>query len=118
MPVQWIDYKGFQILYSDYRGLKTEEQMLENLKKEAEIYQKTTFKILSLNDYRDTVVSKAFMDKITELGKQHKGRTQKAAVIGISGMKSILFNGYAKLTGEPARCFDNEMSAKEYLISG
>lgn len=116
MPVQWINYKGTQILYADYRGLKTDEKMLENLKIESEFYDKTDSKILSLNDYRDAVISKSFMERITEVGKKNKGKNLRSAVLGMTGLKGILFNGYAKLTGEQMRCFDDETSAKEYLI--
>ncbi|MBN2612485.1 MAG: hypothetical protein JXB00_13085 [Bacteroidales bacterium] len=116
MPVSWIDYKGHRILYSDYRGLKSEDLMLKNLEKEAEFYKNCQFKVLSLNDYRDTFVSKSFMNKVTELGKETKDRTLKAAVLGISGVKGILLNGYATLTGQPVRAFDDEIAAKEYLI--
>ncbi|MFO7658682.1 MAG: hypothetical protein R6W78_16605 [Bacteroidales bacterium] len=116
MPVSWIDYKGHKILYADYRGLKSEDLMLKNLEKEAEFYRNCQFKVLSLNDYRDTFASKNFMSKITELGKEFKDRHLKSAVLGISGVKGILLNGYASLTGQPLRTFDDEVSAKEYLI--
>jgi hypothetical protein len=116
MPVEWINYKGCQILYCDYRNMKNDDELLENLKKEAEIYEKTQSKILCLNDYRDAVLSKVFMDKITEVGKLNKGKTLKAAILGITGLKKILLIGYSKITGEAIKPFDDEISAKEYLI--
>ena len=117
MPVTWIDYKGRKILYADYRGLRNEEAMLQNLKIEADFYAKTNLKILSLNDYRDSVVSSDFMNKINELGKATKNKTDKAAVLGISGLKKILINGYARVTGQHVKVFEDEITAKEYLVT-
>ncbi|MBN1181329.1 MAG: hypothetical protein JXB49_03510 [Bacteroidales bacterium] len=117
MPVSWIDYKGRKILYADYRGLKTEDAMLQNLRTEADFYAKSNFKILSLNDYRDSVVSNNFMNKVTELGKATKDKTDKAAVLGITGLKKILINGYASFTGQHVKVFENEITAKEYLVT-
>ena len=116
MPITWIDYKGRRILYADYRGLKSEDLMLKNLEAEAAAYENCHTKILSLNDYRDTFVSKSFMGKVTELGKATKDKTLKAAVLGITGLKGILLNGYASITGQAVRAFDDEISAKEYLV--
>jgi len=117
MPVQWIDYKGKRILYADYRNLKSEDLMLQNLKAEGDVYRNSSMGILSLNDYRDTYISKDFMEKIKELGKVHKGRTTKAAVLGITGIKQIFFNVYSAFTGEHVKCFSDEISAKEYLVN-
>ena len=117
MPVSWIDYKGRKILYADYRGLRTEDDMMKNLDSEAGFYTQTHLKILSLNDYRDSVVSNKFMNKVTELGKATKGKTDKAAVLGVTGLKKILINGYAKITGQHVKIFENEIAAKEYLIT-
>jgi hypothetical protein len=116
MPVQWIDYKGHQVLYADYRGLVSEEKMMENLKTEAEFYQKISTKVLSLNDYRDTYVSNTFINKVTELGKINKDKNLRSAILGITGMKKLLLNTFSTISGMPVRSFDNEIEAKEYLI--
>ncbi len=116
MPVQWIDYKGHKILYADYRGLVSEEKMLENLKAEEEFYRTITTKVLSLNDYRDTYVSNNFINKVTELGKINKDKNLRSAILGISGMKKLLLNTFSMVSGMPVRSFDSETDAKEYLV--
>jgi hypothetical protein len=117
MPVQWIEYKGKKILFADYRGLKSEDLMLQNLKEEGEFYKSSNSKILSLSDFRDTYISKEFMDKVKQLGKEHKEKTAKSAVLGITGIKNIFINVYTAFTGESLKCFNDEISAKEYLIN-
>ena len=117
MPISWIEYKGKKILYADYRNLKSEDLMLANLDEELKFYEKTNGKILSLNDYRDTYISKEFMNKVTEAGKKFKGIHEKSAILGITGIKKILLNSYSVLTGDPTRSFDEEEKAKEYLAS-
>lgn len=116
MPVEWIEHKGVKILYANYRGIKDEEGMLRNLEAEDEVYSKAASKIISLNDYRDSVLSKEFMSKVTEMGKKYKAVQGKAAVLGITGMKKIMLNGYSAITGDPIRSFDDEESAKAYLL--
>jgi hypothetical protein len=116
MPIQWIDYKGHKILYADYRGLISEEKMLQNLETEGEFYKTITSKILSLNDYRDTFVSNNFINKVTALGKINKDKNLRSAILGITGMKKILLNTFSTISGMPVRSFDDETEAKEYLI--
>ncbi len=117
MPVQWIEYKGHKILYADYRGLVSEDKMLENLKAEEEFYKTISSKILSLNDYRDTYVSNNFINKVTELGKINKDKNLKSAILGISGVKKLLLNTFSTISGMPVRSFSDETEAKEYLVS-
>lgn len=115
MPINWIKHNGRLIMHADYRGLKSEDLMMGNLKEEDNAYENAKFKILSLNDYRDTYISKKFMEAITDVGKKHKGKTIKGAVLGITGFKKIFLNTYSKIVGENLRAFDKEEDALEYL---
>jgi len=116
MPVSWIQYQGKQILYADYRNLKSEELMLANLKEELKFYENAT-ELLCLNDYRDTYISKTFMNKVSEAGKKYKHVHTRSAILGITGLKKIFLNSYAAITGDALRSFDDETKAKEYLVS-
>ena len=98
MPVSWMKHNDRLILYSDYRGLKSEDKMLENLKE-------------------DTFISKTFMNELTEVGKRQKGKTLKSAILGVTGFKKVFVNAYSRVTGEAVRAFDTEEAALNYLTS-
>ena len=118
MAVTFIEYKGKTIVYADYRGLKKEQQMLEVLDELGMVGRKAKDKILLLQDYRDTYLTKDFMVKVKTLGKELAlTKINKHAMLGITGMKKILLRAYVGFSGDTVRIFDLEEQAKEYLVS-
>ncbi len=114
MNVKWISKDGKQILYADYRGMKTPE-MIKQLEHEADIMLKSSNKVLYLGNFEDTVIDKDFMKKANELGKKTEPLNERSALVGVTGMKALLLNTYNMLTGGKIKAFKTEEEALEYL---
>jgi len=110
-----ITYKGKEISYFDYRGLKIEE-ILKTI-------DEAMIKALHENKARPQLSNLTgvyavpeFMGKVKEAGKKTKHLTTKSAVVGITGAKKLLLNTYIAFTGANMKAFDDEEMAKEWLV--
>jgi hypothetical protein len=116
MSVEWIAYKGQNILYIDYRGMK-EAELLDNLEKAYRTITVLPGKILLLNNVEDVMIPRVFMDRAKILGKpQGESRIKKAAIVGIDPLKAVLLLGYNRDTRSKMKSFHTEEEAKEWLI--
>lgn len=116
MPgIQKINYKGKEIIYVDYRG-QSEDEMLETAASLKEYLLSDPGHHLRLVNITDTPATRKFTAYIREMGKQTKDVPVKAAIVGISGAKKVLLSGYNRLLGGAMRPFDDEGTAKDYLI--
>jgi hypothetical protein len=110
-----ITYKGKEISYLDYRGMKLEEilKTIDEASKRALLENKRR---LQLSNLTGVFAVPEFMNKVKEAGKKTKHLTLKSAVVGITGAKKLLLNTYITFTGADMKAFDDEESAKEWLI--
>jgi hypothetical protein len=115
MPANWIEYKGKEILFIDYRGLGMDES-LETLEQVEKIITERKEKVLILVDTRDTYTSAEFMARLKETGKQMRPLMKKQAIVGITGLKAILLDAYNRFTGASLRPFSTLAEAKEWLV--
>ncbi|MEQ8905533.1 hypothetical protein [Ekhidna sp.] len=117
MPeIQKIIYKGKQIVYVDYRG-QNEEEMLETASSLRDFLLSNPGEHLRLVNITETPATRKFTAYIREMGKETKDVPVKGAVVGITGAKKVLLSGYNRLLGGAMRPFDDEETAKEYLVS-
>ena len=114
-----INYKGTEIAYIDYRGLKL-EQMLQTLDDAVEIAIKRSQEGHPprplLTNITGAFAVPEFMEKVKEAGKKTKHLTSKSAIVGITGAKKILLQAYNLFTKLNTKIFDDEELAKEWLI--
>lgn len=116
MPgIQKITHKGKEIVYVDYRG-QSEEEMLETAASLREFLISAPGHHLRLVNITDTPATRKFTAYIRQLGKETKDVPVKGAVVGITGAKKVLLSGYNRLLGGAMRPFDDELTAKEYLV--
>lgn len=115
MKIEWTSYKGKRILRVDYSGLN-EQQMIAQLEQGTKVILNEKEKILYLGNFTETVVTSTFMDKANALAKQTDEKLIKGAIVGVTGMKSVLLNTYNMLTGSKMKSFKTEAEALEYLV--
>lgn len=117
MPtIQKIAYKNKEIIYVDYRGLN-EDQMLELANSLRNYLLSNPAFHLRLVNITDTPATRKFTTFIRQLGRETKHIEVKAAIVGITGAKKVLLSSYNKLLGGSMRPFEDEETAKEYLVS-
>lgn len=118
MRSHWITHKGQKILYCDYTNYPESE--FEKLKAELEeveavITLEPKDSVLGLTDIRGSVAT----SEVIVLFKGAVSRTgphiRMQAVVGVSGVKKVLFDVVVRLSGQNARTFDKVESAKEWL---
>jgi hypothetical protein len=118
MKVEWIEYKNNKILYVEYSGAQNDADLINILHQEVEIERKLSNPILCLVNVSNAHASARYMSELKKLGKEVRNqKVSKTATLGVTGLKQILFNAYVKFTGEINKPFDDENSAKEWLIS-
>ena len=119
MSVDWIEHKGKRILRADYRGCHTEEEMLQVLDEQGKQLRLRPVKTLLLSDFGGTAVGSAFMNEVKRRGAESGDRLiEKNAVLGVTGLKGILLDGFVAATGlkDRIRSFDNEADAMAWLV--
>jgi hypothetical protein len=117
MSVQLIDHKGQEIVYVDYR-MNTTKQMDETLKKSvlyAKKYKEKGEERPFLIDVRGVSISKEFGDKLSKGGKEHSNREKRSAIVGVTGLKRILFEAYLFLSKSRMRSFLLKDAALDFL---
>jgi hypothetical protein len=116
MEVKWIDHGGKRILYVDFQEAKTEEDMLNAIYSEVDILKKEKDKQLLLVNIRNVFMTEKANKELRRLSKEVIGpKTTKTALVGITGVKKVIFNAIVKLSGENGRMFDTEEDAKKWL---
>ena len=116
MGVEWIQYKGKTIIYINYVGLQPAE-MGELVKKATQaIVASKSDKILSLSNVTGCLFNKEILDIIKEQGAISLPLTEKAAVVGVTGIKNVFLTAVNAVMPKSRKPFDTEELAKEWLI--
>jgi len=120
MSVKWESCKGKRILYSDYSGLKTEKEMLDNLELEARLFKESKEPVLALDDFRNSGnVTSAFMARSKELAREVFSRNiRKNAILGAAGLRKVFMQAYNLFVPESSKLvpFETKEEALEYLV--
>lgn len=119
IPISFITHRDKQILYVDYRGMKTNVQMIDTMRRLGEMVTLAPGKLLLLYDYRDAVVSSEFMAAAKQLTSELKPlhKVEKRAAVGIMGIKKILLQAYNVFSGDEVRPFNTLDEAKDHLTA-
>lgn len=116
MGVTQVQHKGKTIVYIDYRGLKKTEEQIQVLIDLDDVIKTLKPPIITISNFEGISVGNDFMNKVKEWGKAHQDITGRQAVLGVTGLKSILFQGYLTFTGDKnMKAFDKESEALDWL---
>ena len=118
MRSKWITHHGRRILYSDYTHYSIDDfsAMNEELKAvETEICGQPEGSVLLITDVTGSVASREAVELFKESAARSKKHVLKNAVIGITGLKKILFDAVVRFSGQNARTFDDFETGKDWL---
>ena len=120
MKTGWIHYKTYEILYVDYAGGKTEEELLANLFAAKPLLQgRQSQKIRILLDVTGSFSTPKFMSEAKKLEREFMYQFDtRRAVIGINGIKRLVLDGFNIFVHEKHRIkpFSTKDEALEYLV--
>ena len=113
-----ISYKGKSIFYMDFSGLRSTEDItsLISLCKEY-IHSQREKSLLILTNIEGMHFNNEVKALFSEFINANKPYVKASAVVGISGLQRIIYNGIMRLTGRDIRSFDTLSIGKEWLIS-
>ena len=117
MAIEWITYKGKQILYCDYHEYGAQEQ-LKMLEEQVKMIEQASQPVLLLVNLEGTYLTPEAMQYLKEHLSVNNKKLKKIALLGVSGLKKIIVNSIGKAINE----FKQEMfatmdEAKEWLVS-
>jgi len=115
---QTIEYLGKKIFFIDFSNLKTFEE-INAVTKEAKsyIHSQPPKSVSTLTSVEATHFNNEIQRMFTEYIKSNKNYVKASAVIGVTGLKQILYNTMMKLSGRDTRSFDTIELAKSWLVS-
>jgi len=115
MALSWIDHHGTRILLNDFRHL-AEPEALAQLDEEVHLLESEPGKVRMLVDVTGAPILLGFVARARALAPRIEVRLEKQAVLGITGVKSVLLAGFNLVSkGVPLRPFPSEAAAKDYL---
>ncbi len=116
--VKWIEANGKRILYADYSGLKTLDEMVTVMNELMRMANMSPGKVLTMTNFRDATSSSEFMEMIKKGDKEYQEKSEKTAVIGITGLKSVLYQGFLRVSGnKTVKACNTEEEAIAFLVS-
>jgi hypothetical protein len=118
MRVQTINHLGKRIFLLDFSKLKTEDEIKSVIEESKSIIrQQALGTSICLANIDDMHFNNQIKDLFLDFVKGNKPYMKASAIVGVTGLKQILFNGIMKISGRDVKSFDNETKAKEWLVS-
>jgi hypothetical protein len=114
--VKFITHEGREILYLNFADCRTDEALAVIEVSKKVIRTKPEQSVLTLTD----VTNARFDDRVTEEMKNftahNKPFVKAAAVVGIAGLKKILFEAVMMFSKRKLHTFDTLDLAKDWLV--
>ena len=115
--IQNINYMGKSILFMDYKGIETTE--VDGLLAESRpiIDAAPPKSLLLLSDFTDANYDTAITGKVRKFAETNTPYVKASALVGITGIKKIIYNGVVRFTGRKMQICENLEEAKKWLVA-
>jgi len=115
--IEFIQHKGKQILHLNFTHAKPME-VVEASKAAMSLIAKQPAKSLrTLTDVTDMNFDTASTQALKELARHNAPFVMAGAVVGITGLRQIIYNAVIKFSGRNLVVFDSPDQAKEWLTN-
>jgi hypothetical protein len=118
MRSTWIEYRGQKIFYQNFSNLFYNSEQVKKELEEVQVVVKSqpAQSALVLSDFRNTNIGRDLLSVMNSASAETKAYVKRTAVLGVTGIKRTLADMLVQITGQPLKYFDDELSAKEWLI--
>ncbi len=118
MGLEWITFRGKQILSCSYQEAKTETEQLQILEKQMKMIEQAPRPVLLLVDMRGmSITPSGAMFSKDHLSASNQ-KIQKIALVGVTGLKKVVVDGIGRAVSESKQeAFDTIDEAKAWLVS-
>jgi hypothetical protein len=115
--VRFIEHKERKILHLDFTRTRP-DQILQIIEQAKQVIQAQPHASLrTLTDVSDLKFNTSASDAMKEFASHNKPYVAAAAVVGVTGLKQIIYNAVLKFTGRNIVAFDTPDEAKDWLAT-
>ncbi len=111
-----MEHKGKRILHLDFSGTKPDEILQIIAQAKTAIAAQPPQSVLTLTDVTGSSFDSKVSDAMKEFVTHNKPYVVAGAVVGIHGLKQIIFNAVLKFSGRHLAAFDTIPDAKDWLV--
>ncbi len=116
--IEFIIHNQKEIMYVDFKEVNSQDELMDLFWEGINIVKSSEKCYLVLLDFTGTIVGRKFISEAIKQSKMvFEHRNLKSAVIGITGLKSILLDTYLAATNSKLKSFDSKPAALNYLVS-
>jgi hypothetical protein len=109
-------YKGKEILYVNYNGLK-EDEMISLMKRHKYLILQENKSCMFLADFTNARATPGYLKEADSFIKSTKNLVTSGAFMGVDAMKRIILNSVIQLYGVKYKAFDSKEKALQALIA-
>lgn len=114
----FIDHKGIRIFYIDFTNLRTEKEIEDVIIESKNLIRSSSKKsMINLANIEGMHFNNNIKELFTEYVKGNADYVKKSAIVGVTGLKKIVFNGIMKITGRDVYCLNSIDEAKNWLTN-
>ncbi|MDH4162903.1 MAG: hypothetical protein OEW15_09485 [Nitrospirota bacterium] len=113
--VQFIEHKGKKILHMNFSHCKPDEVLSIIDQAKPVIAAQPPKSLCTLTDVTETGFNTKVSDSMKEFVTHNKPFIVASAVVGVTGLKQIIFNAVMKFSGRELHAFDTLDKAKDWL---
>ena len=113
--VQFIQHKGKKILHLNFSECTPDEVLRVIEMAKAAIRTQSPGSVFTLTDVTNTAFNSKVSDALKEFVVHNKPYVVASAVVGVTGLKKIIFNAVMKFSGRKLTAIDSLAEAKDWL---
>ncbi|MDQ7797704.1 MAG: hypothetical protein RDU76_02000 [Candidatus Edwardsbacteria bacterium] len=114
--VYFVKHKNRDILVVDISGIRNVEESIATLQNGTRLVKTQALgSVLLLTNVSGTHYDTSGADAIKTYSKENTPFIKASAVVGVSGIKRLIFNTIIKITGRKIMPFDDAEAAKDWL---
>ena len=115
--VQFIEHKGKKILHLNFSRLRASDILPVIDRARLVIAKQPPKSVWTLTDVSEATFNAAVSKSLKELVAHNKPYVVAAAVVGVHGLKQILFNAVMEFSGRRLHAFSSHVEAKDWLAN-
>jgi hypothetical protein len=114
--VKFIKHKGKDILHIDFTNAEPDEVMTICEDAKAMVSKQTGSALLTMTDVSEAKVTPEVSQALKDLASHNKPYAKAGAVLGVTGLKKVIFNSLLIFTGRRnLHLFDSPEQARNWL---
>ena len=114
--VKFINHAGKDILFLDFSGCTMNEVLATIEESKQFIRTRPEGSVLTLTDVTNARFNEHITERMKEFTAHNKPYVKAAAIIGIVGIKKIIFEAVMMFSKRKIHIFENIHEAKEWLV--